>query len=382
MARFLLLFLFSFLKLWSIEPIAKEEPKIENKALPSEKASFFFYAKQDPKQKEEETKLIKKEAEQIQNEKELSFRKNFLSYSDPVIYGPFLTVSWLYCKPSLPNFLPAKVNQNADPTDLNQKEERPDFDWESGFKLGLGINLEHGQFDVYTYWTSLNAKAQNTLTSSNYAIESQIRFNASDLTKSDFVNSLSYYAKFNLNSVDLEVGKSFYPTVNSYFSLRPFLGLKWIDLKEEFFAVAKTASTSEDYPKYMELPYKFQGIGLSCGLNSCFHIVKHFSLVGNLNPALLYGKTKTTLITVQNSGHLDQEKITLTNEKWQLMPYLKVFAGLNFGSAFFKNRTFWSLNFGWQFDLFLDTNSSISPLNEINSTLELSSFVAELRSEF
>ncbi len=363
------------------QKIQTQKIQAQKQLQAKKKAKDQKKAKADKKAKNEREK---KEKKQKKKDKKLKKLKHPLSYSNHPICGPFLTGTLLYSKPKIPNFLPAKRNLNDDPTDLNQKEEKPSFDWEIGWKIGLGYNMNHDQWDLYSYWTSLSSKTIQTLDSTSYEIQTLVRVNEADLTAVDFVNHNSSYVKFDLNSVDLELGKSFYTRQKkkSYLALRPFIGLKWALLKEEFFIFAKTTQTSEDFPKYMKLPYEFNGIGLSLGLNSYFNVARHFCLIGNLAPALLYGQTKTTLVTVQNSGHLDQTKITLKNEEWLLKPYLKLFAGFSVGGTLCKDRMFLGFQTGYQFDLWLDPKTTISPLNEINSTLELSSFVAELKAEF
>ncbi len=353
--------------------LSKNEKNLKAYKKSREKAAK--QKKQEQKQKEKEQKKLKKKKKKDKKKK----FKHPLSYSNKPVYGPFFTAEFLYAKPKSPNFLPAKTNLNDDPTSLKQKAKLIDFDWEIGWKIGFGLNFNRDQFDLYSYWTSLSGKKTETLESDSYEIQTMARFNEEDLTSTDFVNYNSSYIKFDLDTVDVELGKSFY--TSKLFSMRPAIGFKWAYLKKEFFIFART-SLSENFPKHMTLPYKYNGYGLSFALNNYFQLARHFCILAELQTALLYGRTKITLTTVQDSGHLEQENLEVSSEEWLIKPYFKIFAGCSIGGNLLKDKLFLAARTGWQFELWPDIKSTISNLNDLNSTLQISSFVFSLRAEF
>jgi hypothetical protein len=360
--------------------------KEKNSAFPHSAKSLEAKSASQPEEKKNKIKKnAKKKKKALQKTKLKKENRHPLSYSNPAIVGPFFEAALLYAKPALPNFLPAKVNLNADPTNLKQKEERPAFNWEVGWLAGLGINLNHAHMDLTAYWTSLSGKASQTLESTDYGIQTYIHFDETDLGVPVMVNYALAYSKFHLNSVDLELGKSLY--AGAFFALRPALGVRWVLLEEEFFAFAKNALNAESFPKYLQLPYRYHGVGLSFSLKNNFHFTRHFCFIADGAAALLYGQTKSTQITVQDVGHLDQEKKTQENGcGWFLKPYVKIFAGFACGGTFYhkegRDRLFLGSRLGYFFEGYFDLNSSISTLNSINSTLEISGFLASLRFEF
>lgn len=164
------------------------------------------------------------------------------------------------------------------------------FDWNTGFRSGVGYNMEHDQWDTQLYWTWYRTQANSQIAKNHHTILSEFfaGFINDDIAESAKINWKMFY-----NMFDWELGRNFW--VTQEISFRPFMGLKggWIDQSIEsdwqnviIFPLSYFSSTET-------LKNNFWGIGPSGGVNTkwkLMHVKNHYlSLVGNFSAATLFG---------------------------------------------------------------------------------------------
>lgn len=152
------------------------------------------------------------------------------------------------------------------------------FEWQPGFKVGVGYLFEHDGWDAYADFTYFKTEASHSFESDVlrfYPLFGQESFPLFDLHAHWHVD---FY------DINLVLGRNFF--VSKYLSLRPFFGLAtaWIDQHRRF-------SGHRIFDNLIVLKGKndFWGIGPRLGLDAQFFFCENFSLFGNFFGDLLWG---------------------------------------------------------------------------------------------
>ena len=98
-------------------------------------------------------------------------------------------------------------------------------DWAPGFKIGLGLNLDHGGWDLYAQYTWLHAHNSNSISNRLYdrpGVIGQTFGVANEIFILGDRATGSWDLRFNV--IDLELGRNFY--LDQFMTMRPFIGLK------------------------------------------------------------------------------------------------------------------------------------------------------------
>lgn len=213
--------------------------------------------------------------------------------------GVYFFVDALYWHADVDNSDYAFVDTNFPDTNISGHNKQYDFKWNWGFRVGLGFDLDHDQWDTDFYYTWFVNKTK----------ESNFNVGGGDATvlTANFPNqgtitSGSSHAKLNYNVLDWELGRWFY--VSNSISLRPHAGLKaaWIKLEEH-----ETFKSSTNFASYeVENENKSWAIGPSAGINSNWYFGTgntmdmreghrgevrnrpHWSIFGDAAAALMY----------------------------------------------------------------------------------------------
>jgi len=205
--------------------------------------------------------------------------------SSTMIDSPKIRVTELATKASVPRDTRQNTSEN----------------WSPGFKVGLGLNMGHDGWDVYTQYTWLNSSSDRTLDSDVYlrlypfpaAAVPGIQ-QAAALAEKGKIDKISSDWSLRFNVIDLELGRNFY--LSQFLTMRPFIGLKgtWQDQslgiqtmlqKDSVFVVQYDAG---DNKAEFTGPYKADsimkngGIGVRTGFNMSWKMTKNWSLYSDL----------------------------------------------------------------------------------------------------
>lgn len=145
-----------------------------------------------------------------------------------------------------------------------QKNEHLHFNWDLGFRLGLGYNFASKGFDAAVYWTHFR----------------------------DHVHGDNTHWKLNFDIVDLIAGHKFY--LGSCFSLKPYAGLRGVwsnqTLHNDSFTTIESIAGISHINFKQHLKERFWGVGPQVGVEADVEIGCGFSLYGSAAAALLYGE--------------------------------------------------------------------------------------------
>lgn len=172
----------------------------------------------------------------------------------------------------------------------------PNWKWDSGFKVGLGHNLPHDQWDIYLEYTWIESRADRTITGNTI----DPKWNVSDLesfiSRSLLPNAIES-AKGNwslrFNVIDLELRRNFY--VSPYLSLRPYIGMKttWQDINYQVTYQTRFTDQISKSRLHMENDADFWGIGMRTGTDTTWHIDSVFSIYGSFAISALWSQYET-----------------------------------------------------------------------------------------
>lgn len=166
-----------------------------------------------------------------------------------------------------------------------------DFDWNSGFRLGVGYNMGHDRWDLQMVWTWLLTRGHHTKTDSVNQLYSTNAAAAIDPLEGVLANTFQSHVNLHLNLLDTKMGREFF--VSKWLTLHPSAGIRvgWVNQAWNTKATGDiTALGSSLLTEYkIDMKQKFWGIGPMVGLDTEWGLISNFNLYANGSVALLTG---------------------------------------------------------------------------------------------
>jgi hypothetical protein len=203
--------------------------------------------------------------------------------------------------------------------------QEPKFQWDFGFKVGVGYNFDHDGWETNLQYTYLRNNAQDHVIQNHLpsGVLSSIVDNGAILAASSFDQALTNgtildyategkaYVRNKYDNLKLDLARDFF--VSKYLSVRPNFGVQatWINLtRKAKFTGGQVAFTAVDSgfsggitKNYsarglgssfvrQHVESNFFGVGPKAGVDSRWHLVENFCLYANSEAALLFGRFK------------------------------------------------------------------------------------------
>lgn len=228
-----------------------------------------------------------------------------------------------------------------------------DWKWDSGFKVGAGYVFSDCCWDIYLNYTRFYTKAKGSAFPSSGNV---LHSTYANLFLFD-INFASSEFELNYNTLDLEMGKEFclFPCV----LFHPQFGLRgaWTKDTDDIFY----DGFADD--ENIHLTESFRGVGPRVGLSTAWNFCKGFSLFGEGDYALVWGKNRSSFFSrTTNLGvfaNTGQQYFTLRH-----LIDLKV--GLGWDYCFCPSRL--SLQLAWEHRLWLDYNQYFRFVDQFSLT--------------
>lgn len=245
-------------------------------------------------------------------------------------------------------------------TMLNGNIVNLDFDYKPGFKTGLGINFEHGDWDTFAEYTWFRGK-HTTATKLD-------RANSPDATIHPIalfpVNSSYYNAsqswRLHMDLLDWQLARSYY--VGMKLSFRPFFAARaaWIrqNAKLNFEDNKETANA---YASQQNKKSRSWGVGPRVGIGTNWMLGEGFRLFGNGGADVLftqYTKLRSSQVNLDQQGQqVEDERFVVIQTKYNtLRTHLDLELGFGWGTYFDNNNWHVDLSAGYGFQVFFDQN--------------------------
>ncbi|MFY7842795.1 MAG: Lpg1974 family pore-forming outer membrane protein [Rhabdochlamydiaceae bacterium] len=148
--------------------------------------------------------------------------------------------------------------------------------WTPGFKVGIGKSLSHDGWDLHLQNTWLEKKdfIKTARFSGNPVLYDSYWFvnNQRNGISQTYLEGQQQW-DFNFNSLQLDLGRSLYLTARM--SIRPYIGLQSVwqtqKLQTSFLGLSGSVKAQQELQNW--------GFGLRGGVNSSWHLNRHFSVI-------------------------------------------------------------------------------------------------------
>lgn len=234
-----------------------------------------------------------------------------------------------------------------------------DFDYKSGFKVGISTNFEHDGWNAFVEYTRLHQKESKKKNAPTGGFLTPIHTFYATSEEPPNNNNTSYSKEtwyLDYDMIDVEIGRPCYVGTNLTF--KPHIGtrLGWIGQKLRpryiFTHLEEPASNIESGSQLRSTSWL---LGSRAGIDSNWMIGKYFRIFGNAAAALCYQCFKTSFKqeSYDENNHLN---INVKNKFGYLVPNVDLSLGIGVGTYFNNYNWHFDLSMGYDFIYFWNQN--------------------------
>lgn len=237
--------------------------------------------------------------------------------------------------------------------------------WNWGFRTGLGYNTMHDGWDLKLTWLRFTDTSHKVAGPHDNHVYYPTQAHPDHVSST--ANKVRGYWSFNLNQLDLDMGREFF--VSKWLTLRPHVGLRtdWIHQKFDSSYYHVFAAPTTD--SVTELKDHFWGIGLAGGLDTQWGLGNGWSIFGNAAAAIIYGfhqihdeQTRENI----HAPHNETEYMNLHHSSRISHPVLDLAMGLRWDYMFCKDRFHLGFDLGWEHHVYFSQNQFPLFVDDIN----------------
>jgi hypothetical protein len=275
----------------------------------------------------------------------------------------FFNVDFIWWKSTMTNLEYAFSGINdgvvVSPTSNVSKGHRksPNFSFEPGFKVGMGLHLAHDGWDVFGEYTRLCGHKKNQITAKpGKGLGSMITtvFANGDYFAPTLSRASSRWRQ-HFNVLDLELGRNFF--ISRYLTLRPNFGLKFSWIEQKLRLDLKVPSINLPTTGFdIDLEQEMWGMGLRGGLDTVWHFNRNWGLYADIAFAALWGFIETKHDQVAETTVGDFKTLDTREEIQEIINVVELGAGLSYMVWFNKERYQLTLQAGWEEQVWINFN--------------------------
>jgi len=266
------------------------------------------------------------------------------------------------------------ASNNFDSASLDQLPQGntyfPNFGFEPGFRVGMGMDLAHDAWDImaqYTYFHTPTQTRYNDFSNSDYETQDQSDTNTE--------NAKSHW-RLKLDVIDLDLGRNYY--ISQYLALRPFFGAKTAWNRQNYISESEYPSNEvPNYRNFVQHQYAYS-IGIRTGLNTSWQFSRNWNVYGNTAFSLMNTHEK---VNYKYYGSNDDITYDLNNsivsEQNTIQPVIELAMGFGYDCFFDDDNYHLGIQVGWEFQYWNNNNYYINETNT-NQTQALPFNVGDL----
>ena len=239
--------------------------------------------------------------------------------------GVFADVEFLYLKPyrRALDFGIVSPNTNSDPEGSIQSDP---WHSRSAFRVGAGYRLPEDGVEVGFFYTYLHDDEGGAL---SRPANGQLFATQTHPGTVEFANTANADATLSYNVYDLEVGRSV--DISQRFAVRPFGGLRFADIGQNFNVVYNGADANRDI---VDSRVNFHGGGLRAGGQVDWKVLDHLSVYGRGAGSLMVGDFDVNQTEFNNNG---TTPLTNVHESFRkITPVLEMGVGVSYHTEHFR----------------------------------------------
>lgn len=268
-------------------------------------------------------------------------------------------------------------------------------DWSPGFKVGLGLNMNHDGWDIYAQYTWLRPSNSNSISNDQGVISQTFGISGSDGGPFVFGQSASARWDNDFNVIDLELGRNFY--LSQFLTMRPFIGLKgtWQDQdyklrfnSNEFELEDPSGGQNPQVsgPYRSNQHYDVWGIGVRGGFNIAWYMSKNWSIYGDLAFTALwsdyYNQRRIDKLDDSNTN-TSTATVHLDNDDHYAVKYVsELELGLRWEMWFYDDSYHFSIQAGWEEQVWVNWNQFIEIVDDVWNDLSFHGLNLKFRFDF
>ena len=233
----------------------------------------------------------------------------------------------------------------------NRDLQTVDFNWDWGFRVGMGYNAPRDGWDINLYWTHIQNKAHGSEHAGSNNSLFPVWSDAANVFDGT-INSAKAHWHNHLNQVDLQLGREFY--AGRCLEVRPFVGLRsdWIYQKYNVEMNGTESIVGTPLEQEAELKSRFWGFGFVAGFNTTWLLKSGFSLYGDADISVLMGFFDVD----QNGTQNDSDIWSIVKSFRSGKTIIDLGLGLKWSRLFCDNAFGLTLKAGYEYHQFFNQN--------------------------
>lgn len=271
-------------------------------------------------------------------------------------WDAFVTGTFLWILPNMEQLEFAETYYGTPPLSITGVGKLHDFkfDWKPAFKVGIGFNFDHDNWDVYLQYTRVNSTMSNKHSLGDNPGEHLINGYMFQSYARDLSETTGKWV-LDFNTFDLEFGRPYYN--GKCLQFRAHYGLKggWINNKLHTTGIYLSNPNGGETEKG-DFKSKSWLIGPRAGIQTKWTFDDGFRFFGNAAASLFYQKfyEVTTREPFVSDPSLWYSAFNYSPQ--QLNAALESLIGIGWGTYFSRNNWHFDLAIGYEIQLFLDQN--------------------------
>ena len=247
-------------------------------------------------------------------------------------------------------------SSNLDPKKGEIKH--PDFGFDPGFKVGLGLNLGHDGWDVFAEYTWLHSDGDKRTVSASDPSNSSIRplwlIDPASMGPSTPISRASGEWDLHFNVIDLELGRNFF--VSRYLTLRPHFGFKGTWQDEDYTVRYEEPESGEVFISKMRIDQDFWGVGLRTGLDTAWHFTRRWSIFGDVALTALWCYFDVDRKDTTDFMSIKDTVLNTENDFHSIKGVIEIALGLRWEIWFRDDDYHFLIQAGWEEQIWLNRN--------------------------
>ncbi len=255
---------------------------------------------------------------------------------------------------------------------------QPNWSYDPGFKVGVGILYDHDGWDVYANYTWLRVSTSSKKVTAD-ADEMLIIKSSYPLPAETNFASIAAKWDFDFNAVDLELGRNFF--ISRYLKLRPHFGMKGTWQKQDFpvTGILEIFNTEETF--FYTNNIDTWGVGLRMGLDTSWHFNRCLSIVGDMALSALWQgyRTRRKVVSVEPAI----TEVDFSANCHRINPVIELLLGLRWETWYCCDAYHFSIEGGWEIQWWNDQNHFTTLTGQdLMGDLYMQGFTLKLRLDF
>ncbi len=230
---------------------------------------------------------------------------------------------------------------------------KTDFDFKSGFKIGLGANTKYDNWVVYSEYTRLSSHGHSGKT----AYDGDSIFPLWISSTIDGGSTIASHAKglwdLHLNLLDVQLGRPYY--VGSKMVLNPYFGLRTVWIDQEFTSIYDLTSPFVSTAK-RTVKSDSWGIGPILGIDATYLLSKGFKVIASGDFSLFFQHFDIHNKYTLKRGSVEETHETGSDKIGYLTPNIDALLGIGWGSYFYNHKIHFDFYASYEFQIFWNQN--------------------------